>query len=83
MSTIKEEVLKLPREEKIDLLHTLQEDLQWDDGLLEEDELSKEQWAEIKRREEMIERGEAKWIGTEEFDTFLKERRNAIQGNKS
>lgn len=82
MSTIKETVLALPREEKVALLHALQEDLEWDDDVLEDNELAKEDWDEIRRREKMIENGEMKWITTEEFDSFLKERRDAIQRNK-
>jgi hypothetical protein len=82
MGTLKEEVLKLPREEKIDLIYALKQDVGWDDDAEEEEELSPEDWAELKRREKMDDNGEMKWISTEEFDNFLKERRNAIQSNK-
>ena len=82
MSAIIEQVLQLSREEKLELLHALEADLQNDDETLEEDDLSKEQWGEIFMREKMLESGEMKGIDTEEFDDFLNNRRNAVQGNK-
>lgn len=78
MSTIKETVLALPREEKVELLHALQEDLQWDDDVLEDDDLTKEEWAEIHRREQMIENGEAGLMTLDEFTQKLNALRNEI-----
>lgn len=64
-----EAVLQLPREEKIELLLALREDLEWEDEQLEEDDLSKEEWVEIYKREKMLESGEAGVMTLEEFRT--------------
>jgi len=46
---------------------------------LKEDDLSKEQWAEIYRREKMLESGEMKWMNEEEFNDLLNKKKNVIQ----
>jgi hypothetical protein len=73
MRNIKEEVLKLPREEKIDLYNALMEDLGWGDDVMGNDELSPEDWIEIKKREAMIESGEAGFISFDEFKKKINE----------
>jgi hypothetical protein len=78
MSSVMEAVLKLPREEKIELLHALQEDLQWDDDVLEEDDLTKEEWAEITRREKMLENGGAGFMTMNEFTKRLNDLKNDV-----
>ncbi len=75
MSAIIEQVLQLPREEKLELLHALQDDLQWEEETLEEGDLSKEEWAEIYRRERMLESGETGVMTLDEF----KQKLNAFQ----
>ncbi len=70
--------MKLPKEEKIKLYHALQDDLEADDNVLREDELSPEQWIEINKRVADIESGSAKLISKEELDDFLKERRHGL-----
>lgn len=75
MNTLKEEVLKLPREEKIELFAALKKDLEsGDNDVVQEDDLSREEWAEMYRREKMLENGETKAITAEELDAFLKEK---------
>jgi len=74
-----ETVLQLPREEKIELLHALQDDLEGDDNELKEDDLSKEEWAELYRREKMLESGEATLMTMDEFTKKL----NALQNDLS
>lgn len=67
MSTIIEEVLQLPWEEKLELLHALQEDLEHGNETQGQDDLSKDQWDEIFRREKMLESGDMKAVGADEF----------------
>ncbi len=76
MLTITEEILRLPRDEKLEILHTLQENLQNDDDILENEKMPEEVMTEVKRRMAMIETGEAKWIDKEELIDFLKQRRH-------
>lgn len=82
MSAIKERVLKLPVEEKIDLFYALKNDLRLGSDVLDNDGLSAEQWAEVKRREALIESGEATWIDQEELENLLRERTKVLQHNQ-
>jgi len=77
MLTITEEILSLPRDEKLEILHTLQENLANEHDVLENEEFSKEVMNELNRRVRMIETGETSWISEQELFDFLKQRRNA------
>ena len=78
MNPIIEEVLKLPKEEKIKLYHALQGELEVETNEVAEGTLTDEQWREIDRRMEEIETGKMKTISRDEFKTFLKQRRNGL-----
>lgn len=82
MSIIIEDVLKLPKEDKIKLYKALQEDLEPNENVLREDELTPEQWKEINKRAKEIESGKATLISRQELNDFLKERRNALYAEK-
>ncbi len=82
MNNIIEAAMKLPKEEKIKLYHALQEELEMDDEL-HEDDLTPEQWEELKRREQLIKEGKVKWLSRKDLNNFLRERRNALQNNNS
>ncbi|MGI8951244.1 MAG: hypothetical protein ACR2FN_06630 [Chitinophagaceae bacterium] len=83
MNNIIEEVLKLPEEEKIKVYCALQKELGLEDNnVLREDELTPEQWEELKKREIEIEKGNVKWISRSELEQILKERRNGLQANR-
>jgi hypothetical protein len=77
MATVIEEALKLPKEEKLKLFHALQEELETE-VVFREDELTKEQWAEINKRTSEIHSGKAKLISRNELAGFLNERRNSL-----
>ena len=81
MNTIIEQALQLPKEEKMELYYALQEDL--DDELEDNDELTKEQWEEIKRRQRSIEDGTAKFISGDEFLSKLNNLRNELRSKRS
>jgi hypothetical protein len=65
LSSLIEEALKLPKEEKVKLYYALQEDLEFDDNILAEDELTPEQWKELDKRVKDAESGKAESISIE------------------
>lgn len=73
MNNIIEEVLKLPREEKIKLYQVLQKELEWDDNVLYEDELTSDQWVEIKKRIEDMKNNKEKVIALTDHLEFIKQ----------
>jgi len=77
MHALIEEILKLSRDEKIEILHWLQENVANCDNMPKKEGLSEEILAELKGRELLDETGEVKWIAKEELFDFLKQTRNA------
>ncbi len=77
MFIIKEDILKLPRDEKIEILHSLQEDLENGDFHGNEG-VSEEIWAEVRRREAMVANGETVWVSKEEIVDFVKQKIDAL-----
>ncbi len=71
MRTIIEEALKLPKEEKIKLYHALQEDLEFNDNVLHEDELTYKPRSEVKQRMRDMENNK-NVISLEEHIDFIK-----------
>ena len=67
MLAIAEEILKLPRDEKIKILQTLQENIAMDDDMAENGNVSAEIMTELKKRAAMVETGEATWIEKRSF----------------
>lgn len=78
MNTIIEQVLQLPKEEKLELYFALQEDL---DNELEQDELTKEQWEQLNEISQQLEDGSIKKISEEEMMDFLKKRKHGLSSN--
>lgn len=68
---ILDDVLKLPKKEKVKLYYALQEDLDLEDDYLAEDDLTKSQRKELNRRIKDIETGKAKLIPWEEAKKTL------------
>ncbi len=81
MSSLIEEALKLPKEEKVKLYYALQEDLEFDDDILAEDELTPEQWKELDKRVKDAESGKAEFISIDDFKKKLGKKINEIRNN--
>ena len=80
--SIFEEAMNLPKEEKVRLYYALQENLNFEDDILEEADLTKVQWDELLKREKELDNGTMKTITTNDFNKFLKERRSGLQTDK-
>jgi putative addiction module component (TIGR02574 family) len=83
---ILDDVLKLPKKEKVKLYYALQEDLDLEDDYLAESDLTKAQWKELNKRIKEIETGKAKLIPWEEAKKTLKEKIKSLRnqaGRKS
>ena len=68
---ILDDVLKLPKKEKVKLYYALQEDLDLEDDYLAENDLTKSQWKELNRRIKEIETGKATLVPWEEAKKTL------------
>lgn len=77
---ILDDVLKLPKKEKVKLYYALQEDLDLEDDYLAEDDLTKSQWKELNRRIKEIETGKAKLIPWEEAKKKLDAKIKSLRG---
>lgn len=77
---ILDDVLKLPKKEKVKLYYALQEDLDLEDDYLAEDDLTKNQWKELNRRIKEIETGKAKLIPWEEAKKILDAKIKSLRG---
>jgi putative addiction module component (TIGR02574 family) len=83
---ILDEVLKLPKKEKVKLYYALQEDLDLEDDYLAESDLTKAQWKELNKRIKDIESGKAKLIPWEEAKEMIHEKIKSLRskaGRKS
>jgi putative addiction module component (TIGR02574 family) len=83
---ILDDVLKLPKKEKVKLYYALQEDLDLEDDYLAESDLTKAQWKELNKRIKEIETGKAKLIPWEEAKKTLNEKIKSLRnqaGRKS
>lgn len=67
---ILDDVMKLPKKEKVKLYYALQEALDLEDDYLAEEDLTKEQWKELNNRIKDIDTGKAVMIP---WNTFKKE----------
>ena len=74
MSSFIEEALKLSKEEKEKLYYALQEDLDFNDNVLSEEELTHEQWRELDKRTGESELGKSELLSLEAFSKKLKEK---------
>ncbi len=81
MDSLIELALKLPAEEKIKLYHALQEDLDLEDEILSEPELSAKQWKEMNKRISDIDSGKSKMITVKEFKEKMEIKINELRGN--
>lgn len=79
MSTIIEQALQLPKEEKLELYYALQEDLDEEVG---EEELTKEQWEEVEKRYKDIENDASQFISGDEFLNKLDTLRNELRSKR-
>ncbi len=77
MSTIIEQVLSLPEEEKIEIYHALQENL----NLLDADE--QEILSEVEKRQKSIDDGTANFISGDEFLSRLRTLQNELHNKRS
>nr|WP_294905858.1 addiction module protein [uncultured Lacibacter sp.] len=77
---ILDDVLKLPKKDKVKLYYALQEDLDLEDDYLAEDDLTKSQWKELNRRIKEIETGKANLIPWEEAKKTLDEKIKSLRG---
>ncbi len=77
---ILDDVLKLPKKEKVKLYYALQEDLDLEDDYLAEDDLTKSQWKELNRRIKEIETGKAKLIPWEVAKKTLDAKIKSLRG---
>ena len=59
---ILDDVLKLPKKEKVKLYYALQENLDLEDDYLAENDLTKMQWKELNKRLKDIESGKQNYI---------------------
>lgn len=82
MRSIIEDALRLPKEEKVKLYYALQEDLNFEDNVLAEDELTPEQWKELERRTQDLADGKSGAIPIERFKQKLNDQVDVIR-NKS
>lgn len=76
---ILDDVLKLPKKEKVKLYYALQEDLDLEDDYLAESDLTKSQWRELNKRIKDIESGKAKLIPWENAKKMLNEKIEAVR----
>jgi len=75
MSTkIMDDVMKLPKKEKVKLYYALQEELDLSDDYLAESDLTKEQWKELNKRIKAIDSGKAVLIPWQDFKNQLDEK---------
>ena len=75
MSTkIMDDVMKLPKKEKVKLYYALQEELDLSDDYLAENDLTKEQWKELNKRIKDIDSGKAVLIPWQDFKNKLDEK---------
>jgi len=75
MSTkIMDDVMKLPKKEKVKLYYALQEELDLSDDYLAESDLTKEQWKELNKRIKDIDSGKAVLIPWQDFKNQLDEK---------
>ncbi len=81
MSMDIEEALKLPKEEKVKLYYALQEDLECNDTILAEDQLTPEQWKELGKRIKDTEAENTELISIEAFKRKLDEKIDDVRGN--
>lgn len=72
--------MQLPKAEKWELCYILQENL---DDELEENTVTKEQWKEVKKRQQSIEDGTAKRMSGDEFLSKLNTLRNELRSKRS
>ncbi|NCU05266.1 MAG: addiction module protein [Chitinophagaceae bacterium] len=77
---ILDDVLKLPKKDKVKLYYALQQDLDLEDDYLAEDDLTKSQWKELNRRIKEIETGKANLIPWEEAKKTLDEKIKSLRG---
>ncbi|MEQ1798430.1 MAG: addiction module protein [Lacibacter sp.] len=71
---IMDDVMKLPKKEKVKLYYALQEELDLSDDYLAEDDLTKEQWKELNKRIKDIDSGKAVLIPWQDFKNQLDEK---------
>lgn len=79
MSSLLEEVLKLSTEEKIKFFQALRENIELDDNTLAEEELTPEQWSELKERIEDNKTGKSELLSLETFTRKLNETADVIR----
>jgi putative addiction module component (TIGR02574 family) len=77
---ILDDVLKLPKKEKVKLYYALQEDLDLEDDYLAEGDLTKAQWKELNKRMKDIESGKANLIPWEDAKKMLNEKIETLRG---
>lgn len=71
---IMDDVMKLPKKEKVKLYYALQEELDLSDDYLAEGDLTKEQWKELNKRIKDIDSGKAVLIPWQDFKNQLDEK---------
>jgi len=81
--SIIEDALKLTTEEKVKLYNALHEDLNFENNIVAENELSEEQWAELKKRADANENGTLTKIAESDLLHFLQSQRNDLQSGNS